>query len=484
MKNLKKLFAIIMCLVMLTVSVTCVNAKTLSDYLPIDTTDGELVSKFYSSLVNYVVKNYRYDITREELLTAAVTQILKDHPELLEEFGKGMFNALDENSQYYNAEEYESRLEDVSGVYVGIGINVHYDEENVILGEAIENSPAQSSGLSVGDIVVAVDGENVKGYGLDKVTSMIKGTEGTAVDITVLRDGKEYTYTLKRATIKINPVTYEILEGTDIGYVKLSSFNANTIIAFDEAMLDLNSKGVKTVILDLRNNLGGYLNAAIAVASYFVPDDKLIATEEYKNEKNNKSHYAFQTKCKFNAVVLINEYSASASELVSGAIKDYGTGVLVGQTSYGKGTVQSVIPIRSNDYMWMTLAEYYTPSHNTIHKVGIEPHYFVSNKYEDFDMSTVTDYKVERVLRIGDKGEDVYAVKERLIKLGYFVELDDTYDALTENAVKMFQKNTELFSYGVADITTQIKINDVLKTSKTEVDKQLDKAIELAEKIK
>ena len=191
-----------------------------------------------------------------------------------------------------------------------------------------------------------------------------------------------------------------------------------------------------------------------------------------------------KTKYKFNGVVLINEYSASASELVSGAIKDYGTGVLVGQTTYGKGTAQTTIPLRSNQYMWYTVAEYYTPSHNTIHKVGIEPHYTVSNKYTDFDMSTVTSYEITRALKIGDTGEDVYAVKERLNALGYRVEVNDVYDELTANAVKNFQSNTKLFPYGVADITTQIRLNDELKTVKVLVDKQYERALSLAKNIK
>lgn len=480
MKVLKKLFAVVLCVVMLTACVG-VNASELQILNAIDTTDGEVVSKFYDSLLDYIIKNYRYDLTREELLEAAVMQILTDHPELLEEFGKGAFNALDENSMYYNAEEFEARFQDVSGVYVGIGINVYFDEQYVIFGEPIEGSPAENSGLQVGDIVVAVDGERVEGYSLDKVTSLIKGEEGTSVNITVLRNRTEYTYTLQRATIKINPVTYEILEDSEVGYLKISSFNANTAEAIAQAMYYFGDNGIKTIILDLRNNLGGYMNAAISVASYFVPDGKLIATEEYKDEKKNNYHYADKTKYKFNGVVLINEYSASASELVSGAIKDHGVGVVVGQTSYGKGTVQNTIQLRSNHYMWYTVAEYYTPSHNTIHKVGIKPDYIVSNKYEDFDMSTVTPYEIARVLKVGDTGEDVYAVKERLKALGYFIELNDVYDEKTANAVSMFQSSSELFSYGVADITTQIKINDVLKASKVEVDKQLERAISLAE---
>ncbi len=482
--KLKRIFAVLLCVVMMFSAISTVSAKTLADYLPIDTTDGEKVAEFYDNLLNYIMKYYKYDISREEMLTAAVTAILKEHPELLEEFGKGTFEALDENSMYYNEEEFATRLEDVSGVYVGIGINVHYDEEYVILGEAIEGAPAEGSGLKVGDRVIAVDGVNVKGYGLDKVTDLIKGVAGTSVEITVLRNGEEYTYTIKRAEIKINPVTYKLIDGTDVGYVKISSFNANTGEAFAKVMNEFNEKGVKKVILDLRNNLGGYLSAAIEVASYFIPDGELIATEEYKNEKNNQYHHAKDTPCKFKAVVLINEYSASASELVSGAIKDYKAGYIVGQTSYGKGTVQTYVPLRSNHYMWMTVAEYYTPSHKVIHKSGIDPDYFVTNKLEPFDMSTVTPYEITRVLKVGDKGSDVKCLKERLSALGFKLEINETYDLQTADLIKQFQKNTKLFPYGVADFTTQIKINDVLKETKVEVDKQLEKAISLAEKMK
>lgn len=483
MLNFKKIFATLLCIVML-VSGISVNAAGVQVLNAIDTTNGEVVADFYSNLLDYIVKYYRYDITREELIEAAVTKVLTDHPELLEDFGKGAFEALDENSMFYNAEEYEARLEDVSGTYVGIGINVYFDEEYVILGEPIEGSPAEGSGLQVGDIVVAVDGEDVSGYGLDKVTSMIKGEEGTEVAITVSRNRVRYTYTLKRATIKINPVTYEIVESHNVGYLKISSFNSNTSEEVSKAMNYFGERNVKTVILDLRNNLGGYMNAAISVASYFIPDGKLVATEEYKNEKKNKKHYADKTNYKFNGVVLINEYSASASELVSGAIKDYGTGVIVGQTSYGKGTVQTSTPLRSNQYMWYTVAEYYTPSHNTIHKVGIKPDYTVSNKYVDFDMSTVKSYEITRALKVGDTGEDVYAVKERLKALGYMVELNDVYDEITAIAVKNFQSNVELFPYGVADITTQIRLGDELKTSKVLVDKQYERALNLAKNIK
>lgn len=476
--------AFLLCILIFFTSALSVGADAASIPNAIDTEDGEYVAYFYDQLLDYVIRHYKYDITKEELLSAAVNKLLTDHPEYLTELGKGMFDALDENSTFYTAEEFTDVYADVSGVYVGIGIHVSQDGTKIVLGEPIEGSPAEGSGLQVGDVIIAVDGEDVTDYALDKVTSMIKGEAGTSVSITVLRNSIEYTYDLTRAEIRINPITYYTIDGADAGYVKISAFNASTEEAFDDAMKYFSDNGISNIVLDLRNNIGGYLNAAVAVASYFVPDGSVVVTEEHKDEKKNKSHYSKDTDNKFKAVVLVNEYSASASEVVSSALRDYGTGTLVGKRTYGKGTVQDTIHIRSDHYLWLTVAEYYTPSHTPIHKVGLEPDYYVTNTTEKFDMSTLTKYDILRVLNIGDTGEDVRAVKERLKILGYQITVDDVYDEKTADIVTKFQTATELFPYGTADITTQVKINDVIADSNVTVDNQYEKAVELVKNLK
>lgn len=480
--NMKRITAFVLTAVMLCFSTVSYANTTYLNAL--DMTDGEKVSDFYDSVLDYIVKNYKYDITKEELLSSAVKSLLKDHPELFSELGKGAFEALDENSAFYTDEEYTDVYSDVSGVYVGVGILVHQEGTKVVLGEPLENSPALYSGLKVGDIVLSVNGEDVTGYALDKVTSLIKGPAGTEVEIEVLRGGKHYTYKMNRAEIKINPIEYYLIEESNVGYVKISTFNVSTSDEFAKAMKYFGEAGVKNVILDLRNNLGGYLNAAVNVASYFIPDGELVVTEEYKKAEKSKEHFAKKTDKKFKAVVLINEYSASASEVVSCALRDYGSGVLVGKRSYGKGTVQTTTRIRSLDVLWMTVAKYYTKSHTEIHKEGIEPDYIVSNSTEKFDMKNVPSYEITKIIKEGDRGDEVTAIKKRLTYLGYYLSDDDVFDENTKLAVSDFQENFGLFPYGEADLTTQVKINDVLRDTTVTVDNQYNKALEIAKELK
>lgn len=482
----KRIIALLLCVITIfaTTSVYAASGTNVRAFRIIDTTDGKSVAKHFDNILDIIVDKYKYDVTKEELMESAVKEFLTAHPEYLAEFGKGAFEVLDQNSSFYTREEYTAVSEDVSGNYVGIGMYVSQEGTQIVLGEPIEGSPAENSGLRVGDIIKAIDGVDVTNFALDKVTSLIKGKAGTNVNITVLRGGMEYTYTLTRAEINLNPITYNVIDGTDAGYVKISSFNANTGLEFWRLAEEFNQKGITKIVLDLRNNRGGYLYQALAVASFFVPDGKVVVTEEYKNPDNNKEHVALETPFKFKAVVLINEHSASASELVASAIRDYDAGILVGKRSYGKGSVQQVETLGSFNYLWMTVAEYFTPSHTPIHKVGLDPDYITPNTTKKFDTTTLEQYDTSKVYRLGDTGEDVRILKDRLRILGYTLPKDDVYDANMANAVTQFQKATELFPYGVADITTQMKLYDVLANMDVEVDKQYELAVKLLEELK
>jgi len=479
-----KRFVILTLCVVLTVMSYSVCADSRFIVKGINTDSGSQVAEFYDKILNYVVDNYKFDITKEELLQSAVKKVLNDHPELLAEFGKGAFEALDRNSNYYTFDEYIETYSIVNNMYVGIGVVVTFSNNKLILGEPIEGSPAKAAGLKEGDIIISIDGNSVEGMDNNEVAKLIRGEDGTIVEVTVLRGTQQLTYSITRRPIELDTVSYEILEDANAGYVEISQFSSNTSKEFKNAMDYFTENGISKVILDLRGNGGGYLSEAVSVASYFIPNGKLVVTEEYKDSSKNIKHYAEKTDKKFKAIVLIDDDSASASEIVASALRDYKSGTLVGRNSYGKGTVQKATATKSTDVLWMTIAEYYTPSHTQIHEKGLKPDYYVPNRKEQFDMSTVTPYTVEKVLKIGDVGDDVYAVKERLYELGYNVEVNNEFDQKTADAVESFQNSLDLYPYGEADITTQIKINEMLKNSYVLVDKQFEKALELVKKLK
>lgn len=446
----------------------------------IDINDGEKMYNFFNTLMSVTEKQYRFGVTREQLLEAAIKEMLKEHPELFDDIAKGAYSVLDENSRYLTMAEYDSRAETVSGQFVGIGINVSEYEGITLVGAPIKGSPAYLAGIQAGDIIVSVNGEDITGYVLDKTINLIRGEPETDVEIGIKRGKKLLSFNIKRDIIKINPVSYHVLDGNNAGYVNISTFNANTSVYLAEALDDLSSKGVDKIILDLRYNLGGLLGEAVSVASYFVPDGTLVVSEDFKDPEKNTQYHSLHTDKKFGVVVLVNEYSASASEIVAAAIKDNNRGVLVGEKTFGKGTVQQSIHLKNGGAMWLTIAKYLTPSGAYIHDVGIEPDYNVGNSSKLLDTSVFAPVMGTRKLKVGDTGEDVLAVEQRLEAMGYPLDsVDEVFNNQTEIMVSNFQKDCELFAYGVADITTQIKIMEKAAETKVEVDRQLEKATEL-----
>ncbi len=306
-----------------------------------------------------------------------------DEEKILDETIKGYVKGLDdEYSEYMTTEEWDDFQSQALGNYVGIGIYMATDKnDNVIVLSPIEGSPAESAGVKQGDIIASVNDENVLGTSSDVVASKIKGEEGTEVKIKFLRDDEYYECTIKREAIKIYHVESEMLEN-NIGYISLLTFDEGCAEEFKNAIETLKSQGAQKLIIDLRNNTGGLVDEALEIADYFIPkgENLLITVDSNGNKEYSKAEKDPIIDCEIG--VLSNEYSASASEILIGALKDAGIAKSVGTKTYGKGVIQSVYLLEDNSALKLTVNEYFTPNETKINKVGIAPDYEIELEEE------------------------------------------------------------------------------------------------------
>lgn len=297
-----------------------------------------------------------------------------DHETLLDGAYHGMVQAVgDQYTRYYNEEEYDAYKESSSGEYVGIGVTVTQCESGAKIVSVDENGSAKEAGLQAEDILIKVNGTSLAGMKLTDIVSLIKGKEGESVEITYLRgeSGIENTISLKRKSLEVATVKHEMLE-KGIGYVAISGFDGVTTDQFRSALTDLKDQGLEGLIVDLRDNPGGRVDVVQAVTNELVPAGIITYTED-KNGQKKIYDSTEDPYLNLPLVVLVNGNSASASEIMAGAIQDMGVGLLVGTTTFGKGIVQVTMPLNDGTAMKVTMAKYYTPNGSYIHQVGIKP---------------------------------------------------------------------------------------------------------------
>lgn len=286
---------------------------------------------------------------------------------------KGLFEGLnDPYSQYYTEDEFEVLKEQTSGSFVGIGvyIGVNQDNNKLTIISPIEGSPAYKAGIKSGDIVLKVNGESVDNKKVDEVIKNIKGKKNTKVNITVQRDGEELDFDITREVIVTKSVSSEIVDG-NIGYLRITSFDENTYKEFKENLSQLQSKGAKGLIIDLRDNPGGLLDVCVEIADDLIGKGTIVYT---KDNSGNKEYYKSDSKeLNMPMVVLINGGSASASEILTAALVDNNKAIAIGETSFGKGLVQSVRGLTDGTGYKLTTAQYFTPNGDYINKKGIVP---------------------------------------------------------------------------------------------------------------
>ena len=314
---------------------------------------------------------------------------------------KGLFESLgDVYSCYYTPEEYKSLAEQTQGVYYGIGAYVSQDVETGIcaISGVIRNSPAEAAGLMEGDLIYKVDGEDMSGLELDEVVSHIRGDEGSEVTLTLVRDGEEIEVVLTRGKVDTPTVESEMRDD-GIGYLQITEFDDVTVGQFAENFEQLKKQGMKGLIIDLRGNPGGSVTSVCAVAEHLLPEGLIFYMED---KDGNRTEYTCEgADFDLPLVVLVNEYSASAAEILSGAIKDSGIGKLVGKKTFGKGIVQDVIPLQDGSAIKLTIANYYTRGGNDIHLKGIEPDVEAeldADAYLEDKTDTQLDKAVEMIL--------------------------------------------------------------------------------------
>lgn len=295
-----------------------------------------------------------------------------------------MYSLGDPYAAYYTKEDFTSLMESTNGVYYGIGATVSQDAKTGIITvvKPFSGAPAYKAGILPGDVIYKVDGKEVTGIDLTEVVSNMKGKEGTKVVITVVREGetKPIDFTVERRKVDIPTIESQMLSGK-IGYIAVSEFDKITSTQFIKALDSLESQGEKGLIIDLRNNGGGLYDTAVAMLERMLPKGLLV----YQEDKNGNKQEDFAKKDdQFNKplVILVNENTASASEIFAGAIQDYGKGKIVGTKTFGKGIVQSVIPLYDKSAVKLTVAKYYTPKGRNIHGIGIEPDVKVELKEE------------------------------------------------------------------------------------------------------
>lgn len=295
---------------------------------------------------------------------------------MIEGMYAGIVDSLgDPYSVYYTAEEWKQMMQDTEGIYFGIGAYISLDKTTGFgkINGVIENTPAQEAGLRENDIIYEIDGESAQGLDLTEIVSRIKGEEGTTVHLTIYREGESdyLEMDVVRRQIESPTVNYEMLED-HIGYIQITEFDDVTVNQFDEAMQEIEKADAAGLILDLRSNPGGSLSAVVDISRQLLPEGLIVYTEDRAGERVEYSCDG-DHEIRIPLVVLVNGNSASASEILAGAIKDYGKGVLVGTTTFGKGIVQRILPLTDGTAIKLTVSAYYTPKGNNIHNIGIEP---------------------------------------------------------------------------------------------------------------
>lgn len=414
-------------------------------------------------IINYVESHYNGDVSREDLINGVY---------------KGILDTLDKHSKYYTEDEYKAFFETLDGSLIGIGIYIEEENKRIKVISPIEGSPAFKAGLKSGDLITHVDGQDVTEISFEEAIDMIKGKENTQVTIQILRAGKVLNFSIVREIIVIPDVTFRMIDD-EIAYLRIIQFGMGSALEVDKAIAALKELGMTSIVVDLRNNPGGYLHEVKEIADWFVDKGDNIYYVDYKSSLDeivNASKQALNIP----TMVLVNGGSASASEILAGAIKYNNEGTIIGQTTYGKGTVQNLIKLEDKSGLKLTIAEYFSANNTKVNGVGIEPDITVVNPNAT-DIESSKDFAPMIDLELAHFGTtslNVYGAQQRLKFLGFDLDVTAKYDHKTARAVEQFQTEQKLDEKYALYPETLKALNEAVAGYQVE-DPQLSKAIEM-----
>ena len=342
----------------------------------------------FGEVLEKINKEYVDEINQSESMDSAIN---------------GLLQSLDPYSAYMSPDIYNEMQTETSGEFGGLGIEVGMESGVVKVISPIDDTPASKAGIKAGDYIVKIDDIQVQGKSLTEAVEIMRGPVGSEIKLTIRRIGekKALTFKIVREIIQIQSVKTDLIE-KNIGYIRLTSFNENSGAQIKKKIKDFeNDKNINAYILDLRNNPGGLLSQAIKITDFFLDNGEIVSTKSRKLSENRrwfaKNGDLINGKT---LIVLINYGSASASEIVAGALKDHKRAILLGESSYGKGSVQSIIPLKNDGAIRLTVAKYYLPSGKSISEVGVSPDIEISENSDDFRIKTKTDNQLNYAIKL------------------------------------------------------------------------------------
>jgi len=342
----------------------------------------------FSEVLEKISKEYVEEVDQSKSMDSAIN---------------GLLQSLDPYSAYMTPESFEGMQTETSGEFGGLGIEVGMEAGVVKVISPIDNTPASKAGLKAGDYIVKINNAQVQGKSLMEAVELMRGPVGSSIEITVRRRGvkKALIFNITREVIQVQSVKSELIDN-NIGYIRITSFNENSSKQIKEKINKLNkNKDLKGYILDLRNNPGGLLSQAIKISDFFLENGEIVSTRSRQASENRKwfAKKGDLTNGK-TLIILINYGSASASEIVAGALKDHKRAIILGENSYGKGSVQSIIPLKNRGAIRLTIAKYYLPSGKSISEVGVTPDIEVAEGSDDFKFNSETDNQLNFAIKL------------------------------------------------------------------------------------